>query len=193
MKVVKLSFFAAATAGAALIVGAGSVARADDVPNGTYVFYATDGNTALNGSSITFQNDVPVSWDLVDALAVGSQYPPTTLPLTPANSELDPNDPFAGVYGPDEWAYRIVSFTLDVNYYDFFEADNNLFGPGVGGGTGALYDGFGDPDGNWSRESVQAEGPALASDSSATILILAGALAALGACRSLGVRSSTRR
>jgi len=184
MKILKLSLLAAA---AALVVGTGTAARADGiadlVPDGTYTFHATDGDTALDGSSITFQNDVPVSWNLVDFLSTGSQYPPTTIPLTPANSQLNPSDIYAGVYGPNAWSFEFISDNPGVYYYDSFTADNNLFGPGVGGGTGQLYDGFGDPNGNWT-----------APDASGTFQLFVGALTALGVCKAfLGGRPASRR
>jgi hypothetical protein len=184
MKLFKLSLAAAV---AALVVGTVPVARATViplVPDGTYYFYATDGDTALDGSNITFANDVPVSWYLLDKLENGSSVPPSTNPLTPANSQLDPSDPFAGVYGPNEWAFNFISNTLAVNFYDFYEAGNNLAGPGVG----QLYDGYGDPIGTW--------GPARASvpDASGTFQLFAGALTALGTCKAfLRGRAASRR
>lgn len=181
--------FTFATVAVAFVAGSASVAQASEIANGAYAYTATDGNTALNGSTITFQNDVPVSWDLVDTLSIGSQWPPTTIPLTPANSQLDPNDVWAGVYGPDQWAFTIITLTPGVNYYDYFEAQNNLFGPGAGGGLGSLYDGFGDGSsaGTWSQVSHPSVPAAVygvaAPDASSTFKLFALALFALGACK----------
>lgn len=178
MKLWKLSLTAAVAA--LVVVAAGPVARANPfVLDGTYAFTATDGNNALNGSTVTFLNDVIVNWNLVDSLApTGSD-----LPLTPSNSS------FIGfgsaVIGPDEWYFSIGSNTVAAS---FFEGDNNLEGPGVpGGGLGRLYDGYGDPSGTW--------GPARTSvpDASDTFQLFAGALTALGACRYLLFRQAATR
>jgi hypothetical protein len=183
MKLLKWSLTAAT---AALVVGTGTPARANQITDGTYVFTATDGNTALDGSSITFQGDAIVSWDLMDASVGPNQmYPTSTLPLTPANSFVASD----GVLGLNAWYFTISSDTLETHYYDFFEAQNNLFGPGVGGGLGSLYDGFGDPDGYWSMVATASAVP----DASGTLQLFAGVLGALGMCRSrLNRRSSAR-
>ncbi len=182
MKRLKWSLTAAT---AVLVVGAGTPVRANQITDGTYVFTATDGNTALDGSSITFQGDVIVSWDLMDAgVGPNQMFPTSTLPLTPANSSIASD----GVLGADAWYFTISSNTLATHYYDFFEAQNNLFGPGVGGGLGSLYDGFGDPDGNWSMD-----GAVSAPDASSTFGLFAGALGVLGICKSrLNRRTAAR-
>ena len=169
MKLWKLSLALASVALVLSIAPAGHAVTL--VPNGTYVFTATDGDTALNGSSVTFSGDVIVSWNLLDSLAASyNPFPPTDIPLTPSNSFLGN----WAVLGTNAWFFVIYGNNQSgPNYYDFFEAQNNLFGPGVGGGTGSLYDGFGDPDGNWSVRSVP--------DSGDTLWLFGTALIALGA------------
>jgi len=166
--------FVLALAAVALVLGVTPAGHATSlVPDGTYVFTATDGDTALNGSSVTFLGDVIVSWNLLDSLAASySPFPPTDIPLTESNSFISG----LGVLGPNAWYFIIAGNNSGgANYYDFFEGQNNLFGAGVGGGTGALYDGFGDPDGNWSLRSVP--------DTGDTLLLFGVALIALGVCR----------
>lgn len=161
-----------AVAVVAIALGTSRVAMAWTlVADGTYVFTATDGDTALNGSSVTFLSDVIVDWNLVDPFA--TPPPPTEIPLTPSNSFIAG----FGVFGPDQWYFIIDGNNIGTNYYDEFKGQNNLFGPGVGGGFGSLYDGFGDPDGNWS---LQAPAVPEAAD---TLPLFAGALVALGTCR----------
>jgi hypothetical protein len=178
MKLLKLSF---AVAAAALMVGTGTIAHANQVNDGIYVFNATDGDTALDGSSVTFLGDTIVDWDLVDAIAASfDPYPPTTIPLTPGNSSIAS----FGVLGANAWFFEIDSLTLDTNYYDFFEGQNNLFGPGSGGGLGSLYDGFGDPEGNWNLVET-----APVPDASGTFQLFVAALAALGSFQIFLARS----
>jgi hypothetical protein len=145
------------------------------VPDGTYVFTATDGDTPLNGSSVTFSGDTIVAWSLLDSLAASyNPFPPTDIPLTQSNSFINS----FGVLGPDAWYFTIYGNNFGTtNYYDFFEGQNNLFGAGPGGGTGALYDGFGDPTGNWSLRAASTP------DTGDTIWLFGGALVALGLCR----------
>jgi hypothetical protein len=155
------------------------------VADGTYTFIATDGNTALNGSTVTFSGDTIVAWNLLDSLAASySPFPPTDIPLTQTNSFINS----FGVLGTNAWYFVIDGNNSGgANYYDFFEAQNNLFGPGTGGGTGALYDGFGDPIGNWSIRAVSTP------DSGSTFGLLSVALIALGACRHLRLQRAFAR
>ena len=157
------------------LVGAPSGYAVSLVPDGTYIFTATDGDTALNGSSVTFSGDSIVSWSLLDSLASSyNPYPPTDIPLTPSNSFIGS----FGVLGSNAWYFVIYGNNQSgPNYYDFFEAQNNLFGPGPGGGTGALYDGFGDPTGNWTPRGASTP------DTGGTLWLFGGALIALGICR----------
>ena len=57
-----------------------------DVANGTYTFTATDGNTALDGSTVTFSDDSILNWNLLDNTALTQGYPasydPFIAPLT---------------------------------------------------------------------------------------------------------------
>ena len=140
------------------------------VPDGTYTFHATDGDTALDGSWVTFSGDSIVNWYLNDSLA--SSPPPTDIPLTPSNSFIGSD----GVLGPNAWYFTIEGNNIATNYYDFFEGQNNLFGAGTGGGTGALYSGFGDPIGNW-------QAAAAAPDSGSTLTLLGAALISLAFAR----------
>lgn len=177
----KTSKFVLALAAAALVLSITPAGHATAlVPDGTYVFTATDGDTALDGSSVTFLGDTIVGWNLLDSLAASyNPYPPTDIPLTPSNSFIYN----FGVLGPNAWYFIIAGNNVfGANYYDFFEAQNNLFGPGPGGGTGALYDGFGDPTGNWSSRSVP--------DTGYTFWLLGGALIGLAICRHRMQRAS---
>jgi hypothetical protein len=199
MEFMKLLKFSIGAAVAALLAGSATVTQAQDVGNGTYTFESTDGNTAFDGSTVTFLNDNLVSWDMTDSVAQSLYYPgagswyTTTLPLTPANSmsgvQFDTlNDvntyQFDGVLAPNEWAFHILSDTLDVNYYDYFEAGNNV--DTSGSSLGSLYDGFGDPHGNWVLNSVP--------DATDTVGLMAGALMILGTCKScLRGRAASRR
>jgi hypothetical protein len=146
------------------------------VPDGTYIFTATDGDTALNGSSVTFSGDTIVNWDLVDVLAPNNGVP-TDIPLTPANSFINS----MGVLGANAWYFTIDGNHIGTQPFDSFEGQNNLFGPGVGGGTGSLFDGFGDPTGNWS---AAASTP----DSGSSLALLTLALGGI-----VGVRCLVRR
>src|ERR1700730_18759461 len=105
------------------------------VPDGTYIFTATDGDTALDGSTVTFSNDTIVNWDLMDALAA-TNGAPTDIPLTPSNSSIIS----MGVLGANAWYFTIDGNHIARQPFDSFEGQNNLFGPGVGGGTGSLFD-----------------------------------------------------
>jgi hypothetical protein len=185
MKLLKSSLVAAV---AAFVVGTGTVANAgavNYVADGTYYFTATDGNTYLNGNWITFSGDTIVDWYLNNSkVAPGELYPPTEQPLTPANSQQNPNNPWTGIFGPDMWAFDIVHNNivtaypdLAPNYYDWFHGSNNLEGPGAGGAVGRLYNGYGDPQGTW--------GPRVAAvpDASGTLSLFVCALIALGACK----------
>lgn len=181
MKLWKLSL--TALVAALVVVAAGPVARANPfVLDGTYAFTATDGDNALNGSTVTFLNDVIVNWNLVDPIAVSP--PPTDIPLNPSNSSISS----FGVFSTDTWYFIIDGNNFSgANYYDEFKGQNNLFGPGVGGGTGSLYDGFGDPNGNWTLRTSSVP------DASGTFQLLAGALTALGTCRYFLFRRAATR
>jgi len=173
---------------AAILTGAGTILRAQDVANGTYMFEATDGNNAMNGSTVTFNNDQLVSWDMMDSVAQTLYSPSahswytTTLPLTPVNSitgltydtenSVDTYQ-FDGVLDPNEWAFHILSDTLSTHGYDYFEAGNDVsINPSYPTSLGSLYDGFGDPNGNWTLTSVP--------DASGTFQLFVDALTALG-------------
>ncbi len=164
MKILKLQLILAAAIVA--LASAFSAHAATLVPDGTYTFSATDGDTALNGSWVTFSSDSIVNWYLNDSLA--SSPPPTDLPLTPSNSFINS----MGVLGTNAWYFIIDGNNIATNYYDFFEGQNNLFGAGTGGGTGALYSGFGDPIGNWGAAAATP-------DSGTTLGLLALSLAGL--------------
>lgn len=153
-------------------------AKANQVQDGTYVFTATDGNSFLNGSWVKFSGDSIVDWYMTDSKidSATQQYPTTDLPLNPLNSHLAAS----GVFGLNVWYFIIDGNNIGVNYYDEFKGQNNLFGPGVGGGLGSLYVGFGDPDGNWTKSvDTNARVPDVAS----TLPMLAGALTILGVAR----------
>jgi VPDSG-CTERM motif len=155
-----------------------------DVHNGKYTFTATDGHSSLDGSWVVFKNDIIVNWSLNDIHAQDtSPYPPNNLPLTPANSQHDPSNPYTGTYGADQWFFRIVG-TADpsVYYYDFFQGSNNLEGPGAGGAVGRLYDGFGDPQGDWMYTQTPVP------DTGSTVGLFTAALTAVGAARRLLAR-----
>ena len=151
------------------------------VPDGSYTFTATDGDTALNGSFVVFKNDSIVNWMMFDSLAASySPYPPTDIPLDPSNSSISS----FGVFGPNLWYFIIDgnNFT-GANYYDQFKGENNLFASGVG----ELYDGFGDPIGIWTYRPVSTP------DTGDTFQLLAGALIGLGACNYLVRRRAFAR
>ena len=131
--------------------------------------------TALNGSTVTFSGDTIVNWFLTDALA-STNGAPTDIPLTPSNSSVVSQ----GAIGPNAWYFTIDGNHIATQPFDSFEGQNNLFGPGVGGGTGNLFDGFGDPAGNWT--------PVSAPDSGSTLGLLAVALGGI-----VGVRWLVRR
>jgi hypothetical protein len=139
-------------------------------PDGTYIFQSTDGNTALDGSWVTFSGDNIVNWYMTDPFAVSP--PPTDIPLTPSNSFVEQK----GVFGPNIWYFIIDgnNFT-GTNYYDQFKGDNNI--PGFGGSH--LYDGFGDPTGVWSLRTTSVP------DSGTTFGLLALSLVGLVAGKHL--------
>ena len=140
------------------------------VPDGTYMFTATDTNTALDGSTVTFSGDAIVNWDLMDALAPHNGVP-TDIPLTPSNSSIIS----MGVLGANAWYFTIHGNNIATKPFDSFEGDNNLFP-----GPGHLYDGFCDPTGIWT--------PVSAPDSGSTVGLLTVALAGV-----VGMRSLVRR
>jgi hypothetical protein len=163
MKLLKLSLWAAAVAVIASMTG---IARAGDVADGTYTFKATDGNTALDGSTVSWSGDAIDGWNLVDS-APGGQG--EGLPLTVANSSIIEQ----GTFGTDNWYFEIgsptgVDSTSDADF--FFEGENI-------GTTGFLFDKSGDPTGTWTQGSGVP-------DSSGTLELIAGGLLAMGACRS---------
>jgi hypothetical protein len=129
------------------------------VPNGTYMFTATDGNTALDGSTVTFSGDTIVNWDLVDVLAPHNGVP-TDIPLTPSNSSVVSQ----GAIGPNAWYFTIDGNHIATQPFDSFEGDNNV----ITAGAGHLFDGFGDPTGTWT--------PVSAPDTGSTVGLLAVAL-----------------
>ncbi len=165
ISLLKLSLVAAA---ATMVFGAGTVARANDVPDGTYTFTATDGNTALDGSTVTWAGDLIDGWNLVDsapeAMSAG-------LPLTLANSSIIEE----GTFGANDWYFEIGSpnGVTSTDAADFFFEGENI------GTVGYLYDKSGDPTGTWTQESASVP------DASGTLELLAGALIALGACKPL--------
>lgn len=181
MKLIKISIAAAI---AVLALGA-CTAQANQIVDGTYTFTATDGNTFLDGSWIKFSGDSIVDWYLKDSKINSStqQYPTTDLPLTPLNSFLASS----AVLGVNAWYFTIDGNNIAVNYYDEFKGQNNLFGPGSGGGLGSLYVGFGDPDGNWTM--VTSHATTNVPDAASTLPMLAGALTILGTCRNFARRS----
>jgi hypothetical protein len=113
-------------------------------------------------------------------------------PLTPANSSIISSFVFGQTqYGSDGWFFTIGSpvgvSSTDASTF-WFESQNELFGPGVGGGLASIYDGFGngastDPDGNWVALH-HSGGSATAPDASGTLQLFAGALSALAVGRS---------
>jgi hypothetical protein len=160
------------------------------VPNGTYVFDSTDNNTILDGSTVTFNNDCIISWDLLDvSVAPGIDLPP----LTPANSSIICSFVFGTTqYGSNGWFFTVgspVGTSSTSSSIFWFEAQNELFGPGNGGGLASLYAGFGngpsvDPDGNWVPEGPSlGSGNAAVPDASGTFELFAGALALLAVGR----------
>ncbi len=197
----KSAFVAAA---AALIITAGTAVRADEVAaitnvtDGTYTFTATDGNTVMDGSWVTFTgagiNQTISAWDLVDTSALAANawlaqfgpqygYPEFFPPLTTANSSLYSLSTFAdaGPNGVDSFAFNISSS------YDIFsfEGANNVNGvsslydqPNYNVIPGNIVPNFnGDPIGFWTYSAASAGVP----DTSATFGLLFAALAALGA------------
>jgi hypothetical protein len=142
------------------------------VPDGTYTFTATDGDTVLDGSWVTFNNDVIVNWDLKDALA-STNNAPTDIPLTPSNSTFISGQPI----GPNEWYFTIDGNHIGTQPFDSFEGDNNV----ITSGAGHLFDGFGDPTGIWSSAAA-------APDSGSSLGLLTLALGGI-----VGVRCLVRR
>jgi hypothetical protein len=141
------------------------------VPDGTYIFTATDGDTALDGSTVTFSGNTIVSWDLMDALAA-TNGAPTDIPLTPSNSFVVSQ----GAIGPNAWYFTIDGNHIATQPFDSFEGDNNV----ITSGAGHLFDGFGDPTGIWT--------PVTAPDSGSTLGLLVVALGAV-----VGMRCLVRR
>jgi hypothetical protein len=157
---------------AILVLAAAPIARAVPlVPNGTYMFTSTDTDTALNGSWVTFSGDQIVNWNLVDVLATTNGVP-TDIPLTPANSFILSS----GVLGSNLWYFTIDGNHIATQPFDSFEGDNNVITPGAG----HLFDGFGDPTGQWT--------PVSAPDSGSTVGLLAVALGGV-----VGMRWLVRR
>jgi hypothetical protein len=190
--IMKLSKIILGAATAAVVIGATTFARAQDVANGTYTFTANDGYNYLNGSTVTFTSDKPSSWNLVDT-DPADQYAPWMGPgplgyvppaaLTKANSSLIGYTVYAPTqYGSSAFAFQVgspVGASSTDNSYFWFSADNDLFGPGD---SGDLYKGFGngpavDPSGIWTYSATVP-------DASGTLPLLVGALTALGACKS---------
>jgi hypothetical protein len=195
MKLSKLIF---PIATALSVVFTCDVASALNVSNGKYVFHATDGNTYLDGSSVTFFNDLLASWNLVDSRPLPSYYPSTYLPyvppLTPVNSSYFNLTTYAHGTGPNAFSFSVASpvgMTTTSGSVFWFSGQNNL------NGFSALYDGFGggtppfdDPIGAWTLDiSLDIPGVGVP-DTFGTILLLAGALIGLRTFKSFAYMSS---
>jgi len=120
-----------------LLVGAGLAAYAA-TPSYTFVFEATSGTTALNGSTITIQGDTITSWNLDPVV-----FTPPTLTSASANSSVTAS-----------------AITVDASTWDgsftITETDNPLwsYSGQDTGGSGSLdvyYNGYEiDPPGTWT-------------------------------------------
>src|SRR6202012_3011934 len=111
-------------AGAAVLAFGVYTAKANEVVDGTYTFSATDGNTYLDGSWVKFSGDSIVDWYLTDSKinSATQQFPTSDLPLTTSNSHFVSQ----GVIGANTWYFTIDGNNIGVNFYDFFEGQNNL-------------------------------------------------------------------
>jgi hypothetical protein len=181
LNLLKLSLVASILAG-----GISTVARADNVDDGTYVFTATDGNSVLDGSWVTFSGDWITAWGLVDTTVTPASWEPAPAllpPLNTGNSSIIGLLTYDNGTGPDAFSFSIGSPggvpSTDASAF-WFEGQNNL------NGFSALYDGFGnntfttlqtDPIGVWTHETASVP------DASDTSLLVVGALAALSAFR----------
>jgi hypothetical protein len=124
-------------------------------------------------------------------------------PLTPANSSIISSFVFGTTqYGSQGWYFTIgspIGVTSTDSSTFWFEAQNDLEGPGAGGGLGSLFAGYGDgnsldPAGNWVMQSSTAASVQGTPDAASTAELFAGALTALGVCRSfLGRRAAPQR
>lgn len=185
----------ALSAAFALAFGVSLTAKANivsalNVANGTYTFYATDGNTGLDGSWVEFNNDQIISWDLVDPLGVagdqwalnyyGPNYAQYLAPLTPGNSAVENVMTYAPGYltGPNAFSFTIGSPANSPGAVWYFSGDNNL-----NGGTqySALFDGdplgaVTDPYGNWDYTGAGGSFAGVP-DGVSTAALLVGAVA----------------
>lgn len=174
-----------------------------DVANGTYTFTATDGNTQLDGSTVTFLDDNIISWDLVDTTALSQGYPasydPFIAPLTSANSSVFNLTTYNNGSGPNAFSFEVASpvgSTATDGSIFYFEGQNNL------NGYSALYDGFGggspegpvipsfeltDPQGVWTADISTVP------DASSSMALMAGSMTALAGGASLLRRRSSRK
>jgi len=187
MKVLKVGLAVVVTA---FIIDAGTIAQANNVLDGTYVFTATDGNTVFNASTVTFAGDGIASWNLVESdtasqygwLPPGYGYPGLFPPLTPGNSSVISLTTFANGTGPNAFAFSIGSpngVGSTGNSIFWFEGQNNLNGVSSLYGSATFNQVVNDPIGIWQRV-----GTVSVPDASGTFVLLALALAALGTGKS---------
>lgn len=132
MNTLKLSL---ALAAFAATFGLATTSEADgtlDVANGTYVFTDTDGTAPyLTGSTVTFLNDVLVSWNITDT-PDNDIYTPINS-FIPSAADAASYDAYeAGVYGVNDWAFDIIGNPYDSNYDPRTEIGN-------AGSSGFIY------------------------------------------------------
>jgi hypothetical protein len=165
------------------------------VANGVYTFYAEDGRTALDGSSVTFFNDQIVDWNLVDSglssvPAYLAGYVPYLPPLTPANSSIFDFTVYPDGSGPNAFSFEIASplgSTATDGSVFWFGGQNNInrfdaLFDGFGGGTPPQQNlAAGDPIGVWASP-----------DPASTLGLLGGAFTVLAAGKSAFRSRKTR-
>jgi hypothetical protein len=191
MKLLKLSLLTAAVA--ALVLGAGTKARAlgqvSNVTDGTYTFTADGGEKAdLNGSWVAFQGDVITNWELLDSFYTGPFLAESVgffgfvgagdlPPFNRTNSQVTylATYPTFGGNGPDAFSFQIAGLVGNPAFS--FSGQNNLYDDGTGTTISSLVD-TRDPNGTWTWS------PTSVPDASGTFGLFAGALLALGACKS---------
>lgn len=128
---------------AVCLTGAMSASANLLLPNGTYEFTETDGNNYCTGSTVTFLNDVLVSWNIIDTES-------ESVPYTPGNSTYIGTPYYEyGVFATDEWAYSIEALNAD-QYGDPHTEIGNISGVGYVYDQPSYTDPLQDPSGIWT-------------------------------------------
>jgi hypothetical protein len=165
-KILTLSLTAAAFLASGWQVSANSI---NLIANGTYVFTETDGlDYGCTGSTVTFNNDAPTSWDIIINSPGAPNYDQDT--YTPLNSVISAGK-WGGVLAPDEFVYYLQADIFDPNGNPSASITWNVYG-------NHIYD-----NPSWSLGPLDPTGTWTLPDGGMTASLLGGALIGLQTLR----------